>query len=145
MIPISTKVIAMAAIVVSLTAQGCGVESHSPTNTVDVSVDDALTQPVIHRDIAVRAGDNLRLSLGSNRSTPFSWRPTMKIGDPSVLRQTGHEYVAPSDTGGRVGVSGTEVWTFKARKAGTTVIATDYVTSGESTPACAFTATVKVQ
>jgi len=144
-----TGLFVIAAIVVSLAAPGCTGVSRSQPKTIDVSIpiDDVRSQKVITREIALAVGDTLKLSLGSNHTTPYRWTADTKIGDPTVVQQTSHEYVAPSNVPrGRVGVPGTEVWTFKALQAGTTTIATDYLTStGTTTPACSFTAKVTVQ
>ncbi len=141
-------VFAAAALLGCVTVQACGAknEPHAvSTVSVDVSIDDVLSQKTINRDITLGFGDTLKLSLGSNHTTPFHWRVAAKIGDPSVVRQLGHNYEEPSDTGGKVGVPGTEVYTFKARKTGKTTIATDYVASNDATPECSFTANVTVQ
>jgi inhibitor of cysteine peptidase len=62
------------------------------------------------------------------------------------VQQTSHKYVEPSNVPpGVAGRGGTEVWTFKALKAGTTTIATDYRMSTRPTPMCSFTAKITVQ
>jgi len=67
------------------------------------------------------------------------------IGDPSIVKQSSHEYVHPS-TDVR-GAPGMEVWTFTALKPGTTTISTHYSSfvGKNSTPVCQYTAIVTVQ
>lgn len=139
-----TRLLVMVAMLVSLALSGCAA-SAQPTKTIQVSMDDVLNQKVINRDVALAVGDTLQVSLGANHSTPYSWTAQTQIADPTIVQQTNHEYVAPSTPPGVVGAPGTEVWTFKALKTGTTTITTDYVSIDPTHPACMFTANVTVQ
>lgn len=121
-----TRVFAMVAIIVSMAVPGCtsnpgpqqSTQPSTTQKTVDVS--DA-SGDNITRDVTIAVDDTLKVTLVANHSTPFWWAPDAKIGDPGVIQQTSHEYVASNTTGG----PGTEVWTFKALKAGTTTITND--------------------
>jgi len=144
--PESSKAFAVkkiVAILVLLAVPGC-TSSAQPTKTIGITIDDVLNQKVITRDITLAVGDKLEVSLGANHTTPYKWTAETQIGDPSIVQQTSHEFVAPNPPPGVVGTSGTEVWTFKALKAGTTTIATEYTMSTDPTPASTFTANVKV-
>lgn len=143
-IPLNTRLLVIVAILVSLLVPG-PIASAQPTKTIEISMDDVMNQKVINRDIRLAVGDTLQVSLGANHSTPYSWTPQTHIADPSIVEQTSHEYAAPNPPPGIVGAPGSEVWQFKALKAGTTAIATDYTMSTDPTPACTFTANVTVQ
>ena len=142
---------ALAAIATCLTTMGCtGKDSPAPTTpapqtkTLEVSYDDLLNQKQVRRDVSLAVGDTLQLTLGSNASTGYQWAADARIGDSSVLTQTGHRTVAP--TNAKPGASGTEVWTFSALKPGTTTVATSYGQPwpGGATDAWTFTADVTV-
>ncbi|HME48303.1 protease inhibitor I42 family protein [Mycobacterium sp.] len=139
-----TRLLVIVAIFVSVAVAGC-TSSAQPAKTIGVSMDDVLNQKIITRDITLAVGDTLEVSLGANHTTPYKWTAETQIGDSSIVQQTSHEFVAPNPPPGMVGTPGTEVWTFRALKAGTTTIATEYTMSADPTPACTFTANVKVQ
>jgi len=65
----------------------------------------------------------LSVTLESNVSTGFSWQ-LVQISDPTVLSQTGNQYIAPTPS--QPGAAGSEVWTFSALKTGTSAILMDY-------------------
>ncbi|MEM6106580.1 protease inhibitor I42 family protein [Mycobacterium sp. 050272] len=94
-------------------------------------------------DVAV---DNiLKIRLGSNPTTGYSWTTDTEIGDPTVVQQTSHEWEGPIGPPLVLGEPGQDVWTFKALKAGTTTITADYKqpwARGEE--ACTFEAIVTV-
>ena len=141
-----TRLLVIVAILVLLGVPGCAASQTKPTQTIEVPMDDVMNQNVITRDVTLAVGDTLTVSLGANHSTPYAWTPQTQIADPSIVQQISHEYVAPNPPPGIVGAPGTEVWTFKALKAGTTTIATDYSMSADIThSACIFTANVRVQ
>lgn len=134
-------------VLVSSTVLGCHFESRNPpsTKTLQVSMDDVLKQSVITQNTTLAVGNTLIVKLGSNYSTPYRWKPDTKIGDPAVVKQTGHEFVQP--TSDVLGAPGTEVWTFTALKPGTTTISTSYTSfvGKDTKPACTYTANVTVQ
>ncbi len=144
---VKIRLLVTVAALVSSAALGCSFQSRnaSPNKTLQVPMDDVLHQSSITQNVTLTAGHTLTVRLGSNYSTPYRWTADARIGDPSVVRQSGHRYVQPST--GRLGAPGTEVWTFDALKAGTTTI-TSYYTSfvGRNVkPACTYTAIVTVQ
>jgi inhibitor of cysteine peptidase len=142
-----TRVLLAVAVLVSSAVSGCsgGPGSRSATKTIQVSIDDVLEQSVIGRDITLAVGDTLKVTLGSNHTTPYRWTADAKIGDAAIVKQTSHEYVSPNSN--LMGAPGTEVWMFRALKAGTTTIVTDYagIVGSDPAPVCTFTASVTVQ
>jgi inhibitor of cysteine peptidase len=142
-----TGLLVIVAILVSLAVPGCTAsESRQPTKTIQVPIDDVMNQQVVTRESTLAVGDTLKVTLGSNHTTPYRWMAETQIGDPTIVQQTSHEFVEPSSVGGNTtGAPGTEVWTFKALKAGTTTIATDYTMGSSTRSACTFTAKVTVR
>jgi len=104
----------------------------TPTTGTSVSVtcDDFNTQPNASKQLAVDAGNTFTVSLCSNATTGFKWSESAQISDPTVVQQTGHEFVSPQNTG-IVGAPSSEVWTFKALKRGTSTINMEYSRSWE--------------
>jgi inhibitor of cysteine peptidase len=93
---------------------------------ISVSYDDFQKQKNIVQDINVSNGETITVTLFSNATTGYKWEENTQISDSQVLQQIDHKYVAPGNTGGKVGVGGAEVWSFKALKAGTSTIYTEY-------------------
>lgn len=126
---------------------GCSKGGPQATKTIEVPMDDVLNGSDINRDVTLAVGNTLKVVLGSNHTTPYRWQADAKIGDPTVLKQTSHEFVQPHTDDHRMGAPGTEVWMFTALKTGATTIATTYATfvGGDNTPTCTFTAKVTVQ
>jgi hypothetical protein len=108
---------------------GCTDHSDPPvagpqTTTIEVSCDDLRNQNHITRDLTLKVGDALQVSLGTNPSTGFGWTPQMQITNSAVLAQTGHEVLAPST--GRPGAPTREVWVMQAMAPGQTAVSTTY-------------------
>jgi len=112
----------LAILIISLWLAAC-----APTTgtSVNVSCDDFGNQPQISKQMAVTAGNTFTVTLCSNATTGFQWSESAVISDPTVVQQTGHEFVSPEKTG-LVGAPGNEVWTFKALKKGTSTITMEY-------------------
>ena len=140
-----TRLLVVVPVLVSLAVFGCsgGPKSQAATKTVQVSIDDVLKQRAINQDVNLGVGDMLKVTLGSNSTTPYRWTADAKIGDGTVLKQVSHAYVRPNSD--LMGAPGTEVWMFTALKAGTTTIVTDYASTVDPTPVCTFTANMTVQ
>ena len=124
---------------------GCSKGTPEATKTIEVPMDDVLNGSDINRDATLAVGNTLKVVLGSNHTTPYRWTSFPKIADPTILKQTSHEFVQQHTD--RTGAPGTEVWMFTALKAGTTTIVTTYATfvGGDNTPTCTFTAKLTVQ
>ena len=101
-------------------------------NTIQVPTDDVLKQSAVSRDVTLAVGDTLKVTLGSNHTTPYHWTAEAKIGDGAVLKQISHDYVRPDSAA--LGAPGVEVWMFAALKAGSTTVATDYTSIVGSDP-----------
>ncbi|MCV7199831.1 protease inhibitor I42 family protein [Mycobacterium angelicum] len=137
--------VAMFTALVGVGVIGCSSKGHAADKTIEVSMDDVLNQRSINRDVTLSVGDTLKVSLGSNHSTPYRWTADPKIGDPAILKQYSHEY--QHEHTDRVGSPGNEVWTFNVLKTGTTTISADYasIVGSDPTPTCTFTANVTVK
>jgi inhibitor of cysteine peptidase len=111
-------------------AIGCSsadAAANVPRNThrnVEVSIDELMQNKQIAKTLEINEGDTLTLALGSNPTTGFSWTEQTLISDKTIIEQTNHESVAPATNA--LGAAGREVWTYRAMKAGTTEISTEY-------------------
>ena len=140
-------VVAMAA---ALATSGCSGTAEPPapqvpkTTTLAISYDDLLNQKSVTRDVELAVGDTLQISLGSSGSTGYRWDPDLRISDPAVLAQTGHEVIAAK--GAPPGAPGSEVWALQAIGRGTTTVTGSYSRpwSGGEKDAWTFTAQVTV-
>lgn len=142
-----TGLVLVIAVLVSVAVAGCsgGPASRSATKSIEVTIDDVRTQSAIGRDITLAVGDTLKVTLGSNHTTPYRWTADAKIGDPAIVKQTSHDYLRGNPD--LMGAPGNEVWMFSALKAGTTTVVTDYasIVGSDPAPVCTFTATVTVK
>jgi inhibitor of cysteine peptidase len=115
-----TPILAM--LILSLWLAACAPATGT---SVNVSCDDFGNQQHISKQMEVAAGNTFTVTLCSNATTGFQWSESAQISDQTVVQQTGHEFVSPENTG-IVGAPGSEVWTFKALKKGTSTIIMDY-------------------
>ena len=139
----------MAVLLAASSAMGCSGKSEAPksgpqTTTIEVSYDDLLNQKHLTRTLALKVGDTLQVSLGSNPSTGFGWAPQMQITNATVLAQTGHEVLGQSAS--RPGAAASEVWALQAMAPGTTTVSNAYGRPwpGGEKDAWTFTADVTV-
>jgi inhibitor of cysteine peptidase len=94
--------------------------------------------------------DNIKLTVGklvtiilcSNQSTGFQWKEEAEISDASVVKQTKHQYIAP--TGDKVGAAGQEKFTFQALKPGSATIYLEYSRPWEGGEQAEWTCTLTV-
>ncbi len=86
---------------------------------LSLSEDDFLSKDSRHRkvDVQLRVGQRLQVTLGSNPTTGHTWTKEADLGDPGVLQQRGHEFVAPKVP--VPGAGGKESWVLEAVKPGT--------------------------
>ena len=75
------------------------------------------------KDLVLRRGDLLTVSLPSNRTTGYCWSPSFSTGGILATKGAGAYF---QDRPGRVGSGGTEKWTFRAVKPGTTTLTLCY-------------------
>lgn len=141
------RLLVTVAVLMLSTVVGCHFASRNPpsTKTLQVPMNEVLTQSEIKQDITLSVGNTLVVELGSNYTTPYRWNPDTKIGDVSIIKQLSHEFVQP--TSDALGAPGNEEWTFSALKPGTTTVSTSYTSfvGKDAKPACTYTLTVTVQ
>ncbi|HEX5255541.1 MAG TPA: protease inhibitor I42 family protein [Mycobacterium sp.] len=141
------RLLVTVAVLMLSTVVGCQFASRNPpsTKTLEVPMNDVLTQSEINQNITLSVGNTLVVELGSNYTTPYRWTPDTKIGDASVIKQLSHQFVQP--TSDALGAPGNEEWTFAALKPGTTTVSTSYTSfvGKDAKPACTYTLTVTVQ
>jgi len=95
------------------------------------------------KEIELKAGQALEITLESNPTTGFGWE-ALAI-DPAVVEQQGEKVYKQRETDGRrVGVGGWDTFTFKAATAGTADLKLVYRRSWEKDVAPVKTFTVKV-
>jgi len=106
----------------------------------DVNVDSTYSG----KQVELSVGQSLIVTLVSNPSTGYSWSLADNSNE-SVLSNTGDEYIAPQTT--LMGTPGSEKWTFKALKKGTSIISMEYIRPWEDNtpPAETFNLTVVVK
>lgn len=99
--------------------------------SIDVSCDDFLAQGgnVVEEIEIDEWSDLLTVSLCSNPTTGFEWE-LVEVTDQDVLVYDNNEYISP-EAEGSAGAAGTEVWTFKVLKAGSSNITMEYRRSWE--------------
>ncbi|MEE2852504.1 MAG: protease inhibitor I42 family protein [Actinomycetota bacterium] len=141
------RLLATVAVLMLSTVVGCHFASRNPpsTKTLQVPMNDVLTQSEIKQSVTLSVGNTLVVELGSNYTTPYRWTPDTTIGDASVIKQLGHQFVQP--TSDALGAPGNEEWTFAALKPGSTTVSTSYTSfvGKDAKPACTYTLTVTVQ
>jgi len=101
----------------------------SPAKTVEVACEDFSESKHVTRQVEVKVGEVLTVSLCSNRTTGFQWSEAARISDKAALRQTGHEFIEPGEENGDgpvVGAPGEERWTFEALRKGTSEVFVEY-------------------
>jgi inhibitor of cysteine peptidase len=98
-------------------------------------------------EVTLAVNGALAVTLSSNTDGGYQWNDNANISNGTVLRQTGNEYYPPTSSS-LVGAPGTEIWVFKALKAGKSTISLEDRRSWEPitiSPVSTFTLTVMVQ
>jgi len=116
----SNQILTSLVVLLSLFLVAC-----TPAPSIDLSCDDFGATDTISKEIIVAPGDTFTVTLCSNATTGFRWTETPQISDTDVLMQMSHKFEPPKKTG-MVGAAGTETWTFKALKSGTTTTQMTY-------------------
>ncbi len=93
-------------------------------------------------DVSLKVGGVLEVRLGVNHTTGYSW-VAAPVANP-VLLVLGKAAYEEHPAGGNVGVGGTEVWRFKATKAGMESLQFDYRRPWEKNVAAAKAVTFQV-
>ena len=112
-------------ILVTSVAVGAGTACTGNSNNLNVD------SSYSGKQVELSVGQSLVVTLESNATTGYSWTLAQN-SDESVLKETGHEYIAPQTT--LIGAGGNEEWTFKALKKGTSTISMGYSRPWESIP-----------
>jgi inhibitor of cysteine peptidase len=116
---------------------------------VTVSAADFNQQKQISRQVEVKTGQVFSIALDSNATTGFRWTEQARIADDSILKQTGHNYIAPRSNADQpaAGMAGIEEWTFSANQVGATTASLSYGRpwEGGEKDARVFTLTVNVK
>lgn len=94
--------------------------------SIEVTADQFADTNQVVREVELPEGGILKVSLGSNPSTGFSWPELAPIEAETVLRQTGGGGFAEANGEKLVGAPGVQEWTFEALKKGTTTMHMDY-------------------
>ena len=123
------KLVVMVAMVTLLLVAGAcslalGATPPKEANMV-VPIDEFTNTKHVTKEIQVPAGGVLKVTLGSNPTTGFSWTETAQIADPAILQQTENKLLIPENKG-IVGAPGSQVFTFRALQKGTTTVKMDY-------------------
>jgi inhibitor of cysteine peptidase len=77
--------------------------------------------------IELKPGDEIAISLESNHSTLYRWHLTGNTDD-TVLEFVSSEFVPPDNSG--PGKPGTDIWTFRALKPGSSTLTLQYSAGG---------------
>jgi predicted secreted protein len=88
---------------------------------VSVSGEDFTREAQVLRQVEVKPGEVFTVAMDSNATTGFSWTEQATIADGNILKQTGHEYIAPranDDNQPAAGMSGIEEWWFTTGQTG---------------------------
>ena len=118
--------------------------------SLEIPCDDFTRDQHFTWELSVDRGDLVVVTLCSNATTGFQWGESAQIGDDAVIRQTGHEFIAPEEKDGKEpapGTPGQEKWTFEALEKGTTEAFMEYSQpwEGGETGAWTFKMTVTVK
>ena len=131
----------MAALLVATSLAACGDDDD---DGADKEVQ--LSEADNGKTVTVALGREVVVALASNPTTGYSWAVVRP--EPANLELQGEpHYVAANPPTPVVGAGGTEVFTFKATKSGTSTLSMAYRRSFEPTapPAKTFTVTVEVR
>ena len=129
---------------ISMSVAACGDDDDDDDGDAPDEVQ--LTQDDDGKTVTVALDGTLIVALTSNPSTGYSW--AVVADEPTNLELDGEPtYVPPGSTTPVVGAAGTEVFTFKAIKAGTSKLSMAYSRSFESgvAPEETFEVTVVVK
>jgi inhibitor of cysteine peptidase len=91
---------------------------------LQATYDDFTQNKNLTREIAVRVGNVVKVTVASNPTTGFRWE-LAGISTPAVVAQNGESEYVPPDSAAS-GAGGQEIWTFKALKRGTSLISLAY-------------------
>jgi predicted secreted protein len=93
-------------------------------------------------DVSLSIGGELEVRLGANHTTGYSW-VTAPMTDPILVGEGKAEYLEHPPAG-KMGVAGTEIWRFKAVKAGKQILRFEYRRPWEKSAPVVKTVTFQV-
>ncbi len=133
----------LVSVVLTLLSVACS-DPLTPEKDITVTVGyDSFTQDSSYSgSVRLLAGGTLTIKLFSNGSTGYQWSNPAQLSDPTVLEQTGHQFIPPIVPD--PGAGGQEEWTFRATGRGNCVVYTEYKRSSDTVPNWTFTLTVTV-
>ncbi|MDR2016451.1 MAG: protease inhibitor I42 family protein [Burkholderiales bacterium] len=112
---------------------GCATKSAESEKTLSLSYGTIATEALNGADIPLEVGQQLQVRLQSNRSTGHQWVQTEPMR--GMLLDASPRYEVPATPEGsepRVGVGGTEIFSFTAARPGVQVLAFEYRRSWEN-------------
>lgn len=108
------------AFTISLCLSGC----ISNRESLEITCDRFFENKHFTWNTQVQPGDSLFITLCSNPTTGFQWSQAAQISDENILELIGQGFTPPKKTA--PGAAGTEDWTFKALKSGTSTVLLEY-------------------
>ncbi|MCL2298466.1 MAG: protease inhibitor I42 family protein [Proteobacteria bacterium] len=112
---------------------GCASKPAEPEKTLSLIYGTVATEALNGADIPLEVGQQLEVRLQGNRSTGHQWVQTEPMR--GMLRDASPRYELPPTPEGaepRVGVGGTEIFSFVAARPGVQVLVFEYRRSWES-------------
>ena len=98
--------------------------------SIEVCCDEFYTNPHIENEVHIPVDGTVTLTLCSNPTTGFQWKPTVCCPLRSViLAEINYEFIPPGETDDTtpvVGASGKEVWVYKGVNPGVASVSLDY-------------------
>lgn len=91
--------------------------SQSNPVSLEISYEDFLYEQHFTWAVNAEVGQTIVVTLGSNPTTGFTWPDTAQISNQKIVKQIDHNYISPQGNTA-AGVSGKDVWTFKATEEG---------------------------
>jgi len=110
---------------ICLPAWAQAVSAWADVISVDVSCVDFRSASDVSRQIEVKTGNVVAVTLCNISTTGYNWTEYAAVSDPTIISQTGHEIIPPArvpDEQPLVGSPGRESWTFVAKDSGKTRI-----------------------
>jgi inhibitor of cysteine peptidase len=114
------------------------LEASSNNNPAIISLDETADGTTVY----MKPGDEIAISLQANHSTLYRWHLAGNT-DSSVLEYVSNEYIPPALPG--PGKPGTDIWTFRALKPGSSTLTLESSASGNVGSTFSLTARVKAE
>jgi predicted secreted protein len=125
-------------LILPLVLAGCGEVAKV---SINLTLDDFANQNNIVKDVAVSTNGEITVTLGSNGSTGYQWGDAV-IDNATKIEQASH--IASAAQGDKVGAAGKEIFTLKAKAAGSATIKLSYSRPWEGGEKDTYTLTINV-